>query len=49
MNKYKKNIRKNAWLIADDDCCDNKRIHFNIVANNSVNLFISELHVSFLF
>ena len=41
-----------CWILnfvefcADPDCCDNKRIHFNILANNSLNLFISELYVS---
>ena len=38
-------LRKNAWLIADPDCCDNKMIHFNILANNSLNLLISEFYV----
>ena len=42
-------LRKNTWLITDPVCCNNKRMHFNILANNSLNLFISELYVSSLF
>ena len=38
-------LRKNTWLIEDPDCCDNKSIQFNILANNSLNQFKSELYL----
>ena len=42
-------LAKNVWLITDPDCYDNKVIHFNILANNYLNLFISEMYAWLLF